>query len=93
MAMKRAELGYKKRVPRSLCHIMHIADPDYINTVFSFPYRGVTIQVTRSTYLGATIYTVWVDYATGSAVAVPKAYSRSDAIRRAKDWVIKKFVF
>ena len=72
---------------------MHIADPDHINTVFSFPYRGVTIQIASGTYLGARVYTAWVDYATGSAVAVPKAYSRSDAIRRAKSWVIKKFVF
>ena len=72
---------------------MHIADPDYINTVFSFPYRGMTIQITSGTYLGAKIYTAWVDYATGSAVAVPKAYSRSEAIRLAKSWVTKKFVF
>ena len=72
---------------------MHIADHDHINTVFSFPYRGVTIHIASGTYLGARVYTAWVDYATGSAVAVPKAYSRSDAIRRAKSWVIKKFVF
>ena len=72
---------------------MHIADPDYINTVFSFPYRGVTIQIASSTHLGAKIYTAWIDYATGSAVAVPKAYSRSEAIRRAKTWVVQKFIF
>ncbi|MEO0349513.1 MAG: hypothetical protein AAF282_05620 [Cyanobacteria bacterium P01_A01_bin.15] len=72
---------------------MHIADPDYINTVFAFPYRGVTIQITSDTHLGTTIYTAWIDYATGSAVAVPKAYSRSEAIRRAKGWVIRKFKF
>lgn len=72
---------------------MHIADPDYINTVFSFPYRGVKIQITSGTYLGAKIYTAWIDYATGSAVAVPKAYSRSEAIRRAKHWVLRKFTF
>lgn len=70
---------------------MHIADPDYINTVFAFPYRGVKIQVTSSTHLGVTIYTAWVDYATGSAVAVPKAYSRRDAVQRAKHWVLQKF--
>ena len=72
---------------------MHIADPDYINTVFSFPYRGLTIQSTSGTSLGAKIHTACVDYATGSAVAVPKAYSRSEAIRLAKSWVTKKFVF
>ncbi len=72
---------------------MHIADPDYINPVFSFPYQGVTIQITSGTYLGTKIYTAWIDYATGSAVAVPKAYSRGEAIRRAKQWVLKKFKF
>lgn len=72
---------------------MHIADPDYINTVFSFPYHGVTIQITSSSHLGVKIYTAWVNYATGSAVAVPKAYSRSDAIKRAKQWVKQKFRF
>ena len=70
---------------------MHIADPDHINTVFAFPYRGVTIQITRGTHLGMTIYTAWIDYSTGSAVAVPKAYTRIDAIRRAKQWVMRKF--
>ena len=72
---------------------MHIADPDYINTVFAFPYRGVTIQITRGIHLGLIIYTAWVDYPTGSVVAVPKAYSRSDAIKQAKEWVLKKFTF
>ncbi|MEO0430842.1 MAG: hypothetical protein AAF151_04020 [Cyanobacteria bacterium J06656_5] len=72
---------------------MHIADPDHINTVFAFPYRGVTIQITSGTHLGMTIYTAWIDHATGSAVAVPKAYTRSDAIRRAKSWVTRKFSF
>ena len=70
---------------------MHIADPDYINTVFAFPYRGVTIQITSGTHLGVKIYTAWIDYATGSAVAVPKAYSRNEAIKRAKKWVMQKF--
>lgn len=72
---------------------MHIADPDHINTVFSFPYKGVTIQITSSTHLGVKTYTAWVDYATGSAVAVPKALSRSEAIKHAKKWVLQKFRF
>lgn len=70
---------------------MHIADPDHIKTVFAFPYHGVTIQITSDTHLGMKIYTAWIDYPTGSAVAVPKAYSRSDAIRKAKKWVVQKF--
>ena len=70
---------------------MHIADPDYINTVFAFPYRGVTIQITSDTHLGTRIYTAWVDYPTGSAVAVPRASSRRDAIKQAQTWVSEKF--
>ncbi len=72
---------------------MHIADPDHIKPIFSFPYHGVTIQITSDTHLGVKIYTAWVDYATGSAVAVPKAYSRGEAIKRAKKWVSQKFQF
>ncbi|MBE9069387.1 hypothetical protein IQ260_22335 [Leptolyngbya cf. ectocarpi LEGE 11479] len=72
---------------------MHIADPDHIHTVLAFPYRGVTIQIASGTHLGVKIYTAWIDYATGSAVAVPKAYSRNEAIRRAKQWVLQKFRF
>ncbi|MBT9310954.1 hypothetical protein [Leptothoe kymatousa] len=72
---------------------MHIADPDYIKTAVAFPYRGVTIQITTGTHLGVKIYTAWIDYETGSAVAVPKAYSRREAITRAKQWVQQKFSF
>ncbi|NEQ52478.1 MAG: hypothetical protein F6K11_20430 [Leptolyngbya sp. SIO3F4] len=72
---------------------MHISDPDHINTVVAFPYRGVTIQITSGTHLGIKTYTAWIDYSTGSAVAVPKAYTRSDAIRGAKQWVMQKFAF
>jgi hypothetical protein len=72
---------------------MHIADPDYINPVLAFPYRGVRIEITTTQHQGRTAYTAWVDYATGSAVAVPKAESRNQAIWRAKAWVRRKFVF
>ena len=71
---------------------MYIAEPDFINTVFAFPYRGLRIEITTTQHQGQTVYTAWVDYATGSAVAVPKAYSRKEAIWRAKSWVRRRFI-
>jgi hypothetical protein len=70
---------------------MHIADPDYINSVLAFSYHGLTIQITACQHQERTVYTAWVDYATGSAVAVPQADSRDQAIRRAKIWIQQKF--
>lgn len=68
-----------------------IIDPDYPQTVFAFPYRGVTIQITLSRGDEQTLYSAWVNYPTGSAVAVPKAYSRDEAIHRARHWVEQAF--
>ncbi|MEM9908051.1 MAG: hypothetical protein AAF921_23815 [Cyanobacteria bacterium P01_D01_bin.44] len=70
---------------------MHIADPDAINTIFAFPYHGLRIEITTTHHQGRIVYTAWVDYTTGSAVAVPKAYSREEAIRRAKKWARQRF--
>ena len=72
---------------------MYIADPDHINRYLAFPYRGLRIELTTSQYGGRTVYSAWVDYATGSAVAVPLAHSRQEAIARAKAWVNRKFEF
>lgn len=68
-----------------------ILDPHYPQIIVSFPYRGLIIEVEQGFSEGQTIYAAWVDYATGSAVAVPKAWTREDAIRRAKRWVDRKF--
>ena len=68
-----------------------IIEPNYPNVVFAFPYRGLTIEIEQGTLDGHLIYAAWVDYASGSAVAVPKAWTREDAIRRAKRWVDRKF--
>lgn len=69
-----------------------IIDPHYPKIVFAFPYRGLDIEVEKSTLDGQPIYAAWVNYASGSAVAVPKAWTREDAIRRAKRWVDRKFL-
>ncbi|NEP15805.1 MAG: hypothetical protein F6J97_02755 [Leptolyngbya sp. SIO4C1] len=69
----------------------HLANPDHIHTVFAFPYHGLEIQITSTQHDGQTLYTAWVNYDTGSAVAVPKARSREEAIQRAKAWARQKF--
>lgn len=69
----------------------HIANPDHLKTVFAFPYRGMKITITTAQHEQRWIFTAWVDYATGSAVAVPRAASRNEAIRRAKKWIHRQF--
>ena len=71
--------------------LMHVADPDAINVAMSFLYHGLRVQITASQDKGYTVYSAWVDHATGSAVAVPAAYSRNEAIARAKTWVRRNF--
>jgi hypothetical protein len=68
-----------------------ILEPDYPHVVFAFPYRGVKVEITQCDQDGINLYSAWVDYPQGSAVAVPKAYSRNDAIRRARRWVDQAF--
>ena len=67
-----------------------IIDPHYPHIVLAFPYRETTIEIEQAVIDDLTIYTAWVDYATGSAVAVPKAWTRADAMQKAKRWVDRK---
>ena len=67
-----------------------IIDPHYPHIVLAFSYRETTIAIEQATIDDLTTYTAWVDYATGSAVAVPKALTRADALQRAKRWVDRK---
>ena len=67
-----------------------IIDPHYPHIVLAFPYRETTIEIGQAVIDDLTIYTAWVDYATGSAVAVPKAWTRADAMQKAKRWVDRK---
>ena len=66
-------------------------NPDYPHIVLSFIYRGVRIDIDQGEFDGESIYTVWVDYDTGCAVAVPCTRSRMEAIKKAKKWVNKRF--
>lgn len=68
-----------------------IIDPHYPKVVLTFPYRGLTIKVEQGTLDGVPLYAAWVDYATGSAVAVPKAWTRREAIQQAKRWIDRHF--
>ena len=68
-----------------------IIDPHYPNIVLDFPYRGLTIEIEQTSLDGLIVYAAWVNYDLGTAVAVPKAWTRADAIRRAKRWIDRKF--
>ncbi|MDB9527710.1 hypothetical protein PN498_17075 [Oscillatoria sp. CS-180] len=68
-----------------------IIDPHYPDIVLAFPYRGLTIEIEQGSSDNLTTYAAWVNYETGCAVAVPRAWTRADAIQRAKRWVDRKF--
>ncbi|GAB4550206.1 MAG: hypothetical protein Tsb0014_44790 [Pleurocapsa sp.] len=68
----------------------YISDPDYLNVVLTFVYRGFKIQITRDRWQGQEIYTAWANYHYSSAVAVPRAVTTKLAIRNAKRWVDKR---
>ena len=69
----------------------HIATPDYPDVVLAFTYRGLKIEVTTCLYQEKTVYSAWVTYQTGSAVAVPMAQTREIAIAKAKKWINAQF--
>lgn len=61
--------------------------PNYPHIILSFDYRGWRLQIDRDESESPTTYSVWGKYQLITAVAVPLAYSPSDAIKRAKLWV------
>jgi len=69
----------------------HIATPHYPAVAIAFTYRGMKVEITTSSHDNRQIYSAWVSYATGSAVAVPRADSRERAIARAKQWINTHF--
>ena len=69
----------------------HIATPDYLDVVWAFTYRGMKIEVTTCLHHDQQVYSAWVNYATGSAVAVPRADTRERAIAQAKKWIQTQF--
>lgn len=69
-----------------------IIEPHYPKIIFAFPYRGLNIEVERGVLDGKPVYAAWVSHALGCAVAVPKAWTREDAVQKAKRWVDRKFI-
>ena len=69
----------------------HIATPDYPKVVLAFTYRSLAIEITTCLHQEQTVYSAWVTYATGSAVAVPMAQTKEIAIARAKKWINTQF--
>ena len=69
----------------------HIATPHYPQVVLAFTYHGVKVEITTDLYHDKQIYSAWVIYTTGSAVAVPMAPTREIAINRTKKWIHTHF--
>ena len=69
----------------------HIATPHYPQAIWAFTYRGLKVEITVASFHGERVYSAWVDYAEGSAVAVPKARTQSVAIAQAKRWICQHF--
>ncbi len=64
-----------------------ILNPDFPHIVWSFPYRGWRLEVDRSENDGQVVYAVWANHEGGTAIAVPCALTREEAIKRAKHYV------
>ncbi|MEM1368572.1 MAG: hypothetical protein AAGG02_11255 [Cyanobacteria bacterium P01_H01_bin.15] len=66
---------------------MAMFELDYPEIVMAFQYRGWQIELDRTEDLGVEVFSVWANNERGSAVAVPFAMTRKDAIKKAKRWV------
>ena len=66
-------------------------EPNYPRIILSFAYRGCKIEIDRDEENGQCTYAAWVNYDRGCAVAVPKALTTKEAIRKAKRWIDQKF--
>lgn len=67
--------------------------PHYPQIIISFAYRGCKVQIDRDKVDGYYVYAAWVNYDEGCVVAVPSAITTKDAIRRAKQWIDRKYQF
>lgn len=62
-------------------------EPHYPQIILSFTYRDCKIEIDRDELDGHGIYSAWVNHKQGCAVAVPRATTSMDAIKRAKQWI------
>lgn len=67
-----------------------IADPDYPHIILAFPYRHYRIEIERTTWHGIPVFAAWVKHRWGCAIAVPKAWTRQEAVQRARSWVDRR---
>ena len=66
--------------------------PSYPQIILSFAYRGYKVEIDRDQLDGYCNYAAWVNHDRGCAVAVPSAMSTIDAIRRAKQWIDRRYL-
>ncbi|MBE7384796.1 MAG: hypothetical protein F6J95_025700 [Leptolyngbya sp. SIO1E4] len=66
---------------------MNFSNPNFPQIIWSFTYRGWQLEVEQSEEDGQVLYAVWANHDAGCAVAVPCAFTREDAIKRAKKYV------
>ncbi|MFM7220613.1 MAG: hypothetical protein ACKO21_10460 [Nodosilinea sp.] len=66
---------------------MVFPEPDYPHVIGAFTYRGFQLAIEKSEDNGLTVFSVWADHDLGTAIAVPGALSRREAIYKARRWV------
>ncbi len=66
---------------------MVFPEPDYPHVIGAFTYRGFQLAIEKSEDNGLTVFSVWADHDRGTAIAVPGALSRREAIYKARRWV------
>ena len=65
-------------------------EPHYPKILMSFTYREYKIEIERDNinqHNKQDIYSAWVNYNGGYAVAVPYAVTPSEAITKSKQWI------
>ncbi len=62
-------------------------NPDIPHIVWSFTYREWRLEVDQSEEEGQVLYSVWANHEAGCAVAVPCAFTQTEAIKQAKRYV------
>lgn len=67
-----------------------ILNPDYPQIIWSFEYRGWTLDVDCTDTDGQEVYAVWANNDIGCAIAVPRATTKEEAIRRGKQYVDRR---
>jgi hypothetical protein len=66
-------------------------NPNYPHIVLSFAYRDCKVEIDRDELDGFCTYAAWVKHDRGCAVAVPRAMTTIDAVRRAKQWIDRRY--